>query len=100
MTWFFYVIETTDEHKSWYAGVTTDLLRRIRQHNGELAGGAKFTRGRRPVRLLFCWPYSSESRAKQVEARFKALPRNKKTYLVTYAHDVWERDGFGDDSND
>lgn len=35
-----------------YVGVTTDVARRLRQHNGELAGGARFTRGRGPWRLV------------------------------------------------
>ena len=97
-TWFFYVVECRD--KSWYAGVTTDILRRVRQHNGELAGGAKYTRGRRPVRLLFIWPYSSQAAAQRAEAQYKALSKPKKLYFITYAHDIWERNHFGERSSE
>jgi len=41
--WSIYLLENTD-NKRTYIGVTTDIDRRLRQHNGELVGGAKYTR--------------------------------------------------------
>ncbi len=38
---------------SLYCGVTTDIERRLRQHNGELKGGARYTQTRRPVRVVY-----------------------------------------------
>ena len=59
--WHVYVIECSD--KSLYCGVTTDVARRLRQHEGLIAGGAKYTRGKGPVRLLesVCCPDRSSA---------------------------------------
>lgn len=43
MTWIFYIIKNK---KATYAGVSPDPVRRLRQHNGEIVGGAKYTRSR------------------------------------------------------
>lgn len=45
--WFVYVLRST-RHETTYVGVATDVARRLRQHNGELPGGARATRARRP----------------------------------------------------
>jgi putative endonuclease len=42
-----YLLRCSD--RSLYCGITSDIKRRMKQHNGELAGGAKYTRARRPV---------------------------------------------------
>ena len=42
MSWFLYLLENND-NKRTYLGVTTDYTRRVRQHNGELKGGARYT---------------------------------------------------------
>ncbi|MBO6002520.1 MAG: GIY-YIG nuclease family protein, partial [Mailhella sp.] len=47
--WCVYLVRCADG--SPYCGITTDLARRIAMHNGDLPGGAKYTRPRRPVRL-------------------------------------------------
>jgi putative endonuclease len=44
--WFVYVLVSTGGRT--YVGIATDVARRLRQHNGELAGGARATRGHRP----------------------------------------------------
>lgn len=57
-----------------YVGCTTDVDRRLRQHNGELAGGAKFTRGTQSWSLATVYgPYSGRSEAQSVEYRVKKL---------------------------
>jgi len=55
-----------------YVGVTTDVERRLAQHNGELPGGAKSTRAGRPWRVARVWgPYDSRGRAQTMEYRVK-----------------------------
>ena len=49
--WWVYLVRCSDQ--TLYSGVTVDLTRRVRQHNGELVGGARYTRGRRPVELVW-----------------------------------------------
>lgn len=76
MTWWVYVLQCADG--SLYTGVTNDISRRVRQHNGELAGGARYTRSRRPVKLYFYWTYDNKSEAMKAEHAFKRLSRKQK----------------------
>lgn len=64
-----------------YTGIARDLQRRLLQHNGELAGGPRYTRGRRPVRLRWCEPAADHSAALRREASIKRLPRLAKLAL-------------------
>jgi len=63
---------------SLYTGVTTDLSRRVRQHNGEILGGAKYTATRRPVTLAACQVCEDRSDALRKEYRLKQLRREAK----------------------
>jgi putative endonuclease len=76
MSWHVYLLECADG--TLYCGVTTDLERRIQEHNGELPGGARYTSGRRPVQLLASAIYPDRATACRVESRVKRLPRQKK----------------------
>jgi len=78
--WTVYLLRCSDG--TLYTGVTSDLQRRLRQHNGELRGGAAYTRGRRPVELL--WSESAEDRsaAQRREAALRRLPRARKLLLL------------------
>jgi putative endonuclease len=67
---------------SLYTGVATDIQRRLKQHNGELAGGARYTRGRRPVELLWSEACANRGEAQQREAAVKALSRLDKLKLL------------------
>ena len=78
--WYMYVLECADG--SLYCGITTDPQRRLLQHNGEKSGGAKYTRSRRPVKLLRSWPHSDRASAAHNEWRFKRLPRPMKLKYV------------------
>ncbi|TGD73876.1 GIY-YIG nuclease family protein [Mangrovimicrobium sediminis] len=78
--WFVYILQCADG--TLYTGIARDLARRLRQHNGELAGGPRYTRGRRPVRLLWQETASDRAAAQQREARIKRLPRPAKLALV------------------
>ncbi len=77
--WFVYMLECADG--TIYTGCTTDVERRVREHNTS-PRGAKYTRSRRPVRLLIAFPMHSRSDAQREEIRVKRLPRTEKLRLV------------------
>ena len=79
--YFVYVVRCADG--TLYTGVTTDLARRVEEHNS--GGGAKYTRGRRPVRLAFFEPAASRGRALKREAEIKKLGRADKLALLARA---------------
>lgn len=79
--WFVYILQCSD--KTLYTGVTTDPDRRLRQHNGELVGGAKYTRLRRPVELVWKERHSDRSSACKRESGIKQLRRAEKLNLIT-----------------
>lgn len=64
-----------------YTGITTDVERRVREHN-EDAAGAKYTRVRRPVRLVYSRKYKNRSEASKEEARIKKLSREEKLLMI------------------
>jgi putative endonuclease len=66
---------------SLYTGITTDLERRIAEHNGDGPAGARYTRSRRPVQLVYRESASSRSAASQREAALKRLDRARKLAL-------------------
>jgi putative endonuclease len=78
--WHVYILECEDG--TLYTGIARDLARRLRQHNGELAGGPRYTRGRRPVRLLWSDTVVDRSLAQRREAAIKNLSRDAKLQLI------------------
>lgn len=64
-----------------YTGVTRDIKRRLGEHNGSRLG-AKYTRARRPVVLVYQRGFRSKVRAMQEEYRIKSLRRSEKLVLV------------------
>lgn len=79
-SWEVYLLECADG--TLYTGVSRDLPRRLRQHNGELSGGPRYTSGRRPVRLLWSEAALDRSRAQAREAAIKKLSREQKLALA------------------
>lgn len=75
---FVYMVRCADG--SLYTGWTTDLARRVAAHNA--GRGAKYTRSRRPVRLVWAEPQPHRSAALRREAAVKALPRAAKLALA------------------
>ena len=73
-----YVLECDDG--SYYTGYTTDLERRVREH--ERGDGAKYTRGRTPVEVVHVERYGSRSAAMSREYEIKQLTRREKERLV------------------
>lgn len=78
--WCVYILECADG--SLYTGIARDLERRLAQHNGALAGGPKYTRGRRPVSLRWHEFATSRPEALRREAAIKRLTRGQKLALV------------------
>jgi putative endonuclease len=78
--WHVYILKCGDG--SLYTGVARDLQRRLLQHNGELAGGSRYTRGRRPVELLWSGAEPDRSAAQRREASIKKLSRAEKLRLL------------------
>ena len=63
-----------------YTGYTNDLKRRLAAHNA--GRGAKYTRGRRPVELVYWESFSNKSSALRREYAIKQLPRRQKLTLI------------------
>lgn len=78
--WWVYLLRCADG--SFYAGIATNPERRLRQHNGELAGGARYTRGRRPVALVWREWLPDRAAAQRREAEIKRLDRPTKELLL------------------
>jgi putative endonuclease len=79
--WWVYFMCCADS--SLYTGITTDLTRRIRQHNGELLGGARYTSARRPVKLVYSTKSETRSSASVLEYKLRKLPKAKKLALIS-----------------
>ena len=78
MTWTLYVLRCRDG--SLYAGITTDLERRLHQHQDGQA--SRYTRGRGPVKIVYSEPCASRSQALKRERAVKALSRDAKERLL------------------
>lgn len=78
-TWHVYLVECAD--KTLYTGITTDLERRIGEHNDSLKG-ARYTRAKRPVKLVYSEAAVSRSEASKREHELKKLSREEKLKLV------------------
>ncbi|MGJ8691553.1 MAG: GIY-YIG nuclease family protein [Thalassotalea sp.] len=79
-TWYTYFVRCNDN--SLYAGITTELARRIEEHNSS-ALGAKYTRNKRPVTLVYFESSTSRSLACQKEYAFKQLSKKQKETLIS-----------------
>lgn len=77
-----YIIECADG--TYYTGISTDIHRRILQHNN--GTGSKYTRSRRPVKLLVITDSNmSRADASKLEVLIKSLPKTEKVnYLSNY----------------
>lgn len=76
--WVVYILRCADG--SLYTGITNDLSSRIAKHqNGT---GAKYTRGRGPLHLVYQEPHPDRATAAQREAEIKSLSRSEKENLI------------------
>jgi putative endonuclease len=78
--WFLYVLRCADG--TLYTGTTTDISRRIDEHNTSRRG-AKYTKTRRPVKLVFSLNYENRSKAQKAEYKFKRLTRKQKEKIIS-----------------
>lgn len=76
-----YIVECADG--TLYTGIATDVPRRIAEHNGDKPKGARFTSGRRPVRLVYTVQFATRSEALKEEVRIKRLTRLEKQQLIS-----------------
>ena len=69
--------------KSLYTGMTTDVKRRIGEHNTDNNKGAKSLRGKRPVQLVYQEEFSSQTEARRREVAIKNWRRKYKLKLIS-----------------
>ena len=77
--WIVYILRCSDG--TLYTGITTNLERRLAEHNAE-AGGSRYTRVRRPVAVVYAEPADSRQEATRRERSIKSLTRGDKLRLV------------------
>jgi putative endonuclease len=80
VSWAVYLIKCADN--TFYTGVTTDIERRVNEHNTDDKKGAKYTRARRPVALVWSEEHPNRTKACQREYEIKRWPRAKKVELA------------------
>lgn len=78
--WHVYILRCADG--TFYTGIATDLERRLREHNSHDRLGARYTRARRPVELIYSEPHETRSEAAKREAQIKRMSRGEKEALV------------------
>jgi putative endonuclease len=77
--WYVYIVKCSDE--SLYTGITVDVNRRIEEHNNSTKG-AKYTRSKRPVHLVYSETQADRSSASKRESAIKKLSRKDKLLLI------------------
>ncbi len=80
LSWYVYIVACRD--RTLYTGITTDVQRRLREHNSG-KNGAAYTRGRRPVALVYIECLPTRSAASRREHAIKKMPARKKHRLIT-----------------
>lgn len=76
-----YIVKCIDG--TFYTGITNDLERRLQQHNGERRGGARYTRNRGPVELVYIQKFKTRGEAAEREYEIKhTLNREQKVELI------------------
>ena len=77
--YYLYILLCAD--KTLYTGITTDLKRRIVEHNSAKLG-ARYTSSRRPVKMVYSKKFKNRSAASKEEARIKKFKKSKKLELI------------------
>jgi putative endonuclease len=78
--WYVYMVRCRDG--SLYTGVARDPARRLEEHNGHRRGGARYTRSRRPVTLVYTEAAPDRTAACRREAELKQWSRPRKLALI------------------
>lgn len=82
-TYYIYIAECADN--TLYIGITPDLFKRSRAHNGHRQGGALYTKWRRPVGIRYTEKWNSRSEAMKREHQLKKLKRVEKIRMCDLA---------------
>ncbi len=78
--WHTYIVRCSDD--SLYTGIATDVQRRIDEHNHDDRLAARYTRGRRPITLLYSEEHATRSEASKRESEIKQMSREEKKALI------------------
>ena len=79
--YYTYILICSDN--TLYTGITTDLERRVKEHNGERLWWAKYTKTRQPVELLYYESHNNRSEASKREYEIKKMTRTQKLQLIS-----------------
>lgn len=77
--WQVYILECAD--KTLYTGITVDLARRLNEHNN-LKLGARYTKARRPVKIVYSKKFHNRSTVSKAESKIKKLTREEKLKII------------------
>jgi putative endonuclease len=88
--WHLYIIRTVDQ--SIYAGISTDVQRRFKEHQAQGPKTAKFLLAHKPQSLAFSLPVGDRSLALKIEYHFKRLSKKEKERVVVSQQLVFDRD--------
>jgi len=77
-SWYVYIAECSD--KTFYTGISNDVENRIKKHN--LGIGAKYTKSKIPLKLLYQEKHKNKSEARKREIQLKGWSRKKKLWLI------------------
>ena len=78
-TWYLYILKCKDG--TFYTGITTDVEKRLEMHRS--GKGAKYTRGRGPLELVYSETCENHSQALKRECEVKKLPKDQKLQLIS-----------------
>ena len=85
MNFYVYILQCADH--TFYTGYTNDVLKRLNTHNS--GKGAKYTRSRRPCKLVWACAYDTKSNAMRGEYEIKQLTRQEKMKLIEDSSSNW-----------
>ena len=80
MPWHVYIVKCSDD--SLYTGITTDIARRVNEHNTDDKLGAKSLKGKRPVSLVYTEDFANQIEAAKREREIKGWKRKYKLLLI------------------
>jgi putative endonuclease len=78
--WYVYIFRCVDN--TLYTGVTTDVTRRLQEHNAQGSKTAKYLRGKNPLQLVFQLQVADKCTALKIEHKIKALSKVQKELLA------------------
>ena len=91
--WYLYIVRTVDS--SMYAGISTDVARRFREHCAQGRKTAKYLLAHKPLSLAFTQALGDRSLALKVEYHFKLLSKKDKDKIVDAQQLIFERGSGG-----